>query len=163
MGRPVRDHAGKKYGRLLALRFVAQTLQKQAMWECRCDCGNRTVVIGSRLASGRVRSCGCLRRREYKLTPLAHRFWPKVKVGRGCWIWEGAADPGTGYGRVGLGGREDGTATAHRVAYMLTVGSIPDGAILHHHCENPSCVRPDHLEPLTRAEHIDLHREDLRS
>ena len=82
---------------------------------------------------------------------LAERFWPKVnRVEEGCWEWRGAR-AGTGYGAIWVDGRG---RPAHRVAYELEVGPIPDGLQLDHLCCNPACVRPDHLEPVTQAENI---------
>ncbi len=73
------------------------------------------------------------------------RFWAKVQKpsGDGCWFWTGARNK-LGYGLFGVGRRSE---LAHRVAYKLVYGAIPEGALLRHRCDNPSCVRPDHLLP----------------
>ena len=59
----------------------------------------------------------------------------------GCMVWN-AAKRG-GYGRFKS---SDKVVSAHRFSYELYEGEIPDGKILLHKCDNPSCVRPDHLE-----------------
>jgi hypothetical protein len=46
-----------------------------------------------------------------------------------------------------------------RFIYEEVVGPIPAAHELHHRCENPRCVNPDHLEPVTRAEHAKRHVE----
>lgn len=71
----------------------------------------------------------------------------------GCWNWTGARDV-TGYGRFGYyeGNGPCRTLGAHRVAYLLLVGQIPDGLQLDHLCRNPKCVNPAHLEPVTGRE-----------
>lgn len=80
-------------------------------------------------------------------------FWAKVdKSGpNGCWIWTGTlATHCGGYGVFDR--RREGVRRArraHRVAYELLVGSIPDQQLLRHKCDNPPCVNPDHLEPGT--------------
>ena len=79
---------------------------------------------------------------------VAERFWAKVSKGQPgeCWEWAGGKVP-EGYGRLALtGGRY---VRAHRFAYEELVGPIPDGKVLDHLCRNPSCVNPDHLEPVT--------------
>lgn len=76
------------------------------------------------------------------------RFWSKVDASGDCWLWTGA--PHLGYGRFSRG--RSGATYAHRVAYELLVGPIPDGLTLDHLCWNTLCVNPDHLEPVTRAE-----------
>jgi hypothetical protein len=43
---------------------------------------------------------------------------------------------------------------AHRVAYQLLVGPIPDGMVVDHKCRNRSCVNPAHLEPVTQEENV---------
>lgn len=75
--------------------------------------------------------------------------WTRAE--NGCWVWNGAKSP-LGYGRVSRDGRWQ---EAHRVVYEDLRGPIPKGLSLDHLCRNPSCVNPDHLEPVT-------HRENLR-
>ena len=87
---------------------------------------------------------------------LAERFWPKVEIPDGpddawedmCWSWTGAHIPG-GYGSIGVDGSQRG---AHRVAYELLVGPIPDGLTIDHLCRVKDCVNPAHMEPVTSAE-----------
>lgn len=71
----------------------------------------------------------------------SERFWARVQRGDGCWNWD---RPGTrdGYGRIKVAGKLE---SPHRIAYMLTFGEIPVGQWVLHRCDNPICVRPDHL------------------
>jgi hypothetical protein len=78
------------------------------------------------------------------------RFWARVdkRNDSECWLWTGGF-MGTGYGGFFLNGR---MTVAHRVAYELLVGPIPDGLHIDHLCRVRACVKPDHLEPVTLAE-----------
>lgn len=81
-------------------------------------------------------------------TPFADRFWANVTKTDGCWQWPGK--PGrNGYGKVS---RDNKPLYAHRAAYELAVGPIPDGLTIDHLCHNRMCVNPTHLEVVTRAE-----------
>jgi hypothetical protein len=80
----------------------------------------------------------------------ADRFWPKVDKGGSCWRWLAGKDS-AGYGTFKLSGRQLG---AHRVAFELVRGPIPEGMHLDHLCRNPSCVNPAHLDPVTPGENI---------
>lgn len=74
------------------------------------------------------------------------RFWQWVDIRvDGCWEWTGSIN-NKGYGRTSVKRRP---VYAHRVAYELCVGPIPDGHELDHLCRNPRCVNPEHLEPVT--------------
>lgn len=75
--------------------------------------------------------------------PLAERFLEKIEAGEPdlCWPWRGRPDS-DGYGRFQVGRT---SRLAHRVAYELLVGPIPDGLLVRHTCDNPPCVNPRHL------------------
>lgn len=72
------------------------------------------------------------------------RFWNRVKKSNGCWLWKGALNE-SGYGRFGIGGDSNKDWLAHRVSWVISFGSIPDGMFICHHCDTPSCVNPAHL------------------
>lgn len=76
------------------------------------------------------------------------RFWDKVKKTETCWLWTAALSL-DGYGRFQLDG---GPRLAHRVAYQLQVGPIPEGLQLDHLCRVRNCVNPAHLEPVSHQE-----------
>lgn len=74
------------------------------------------------------------------MTPLeAAKFWTRIAGGQDveCWEWQGRKNQ-KGYGRFGRD-------MAHRVAYELTKGPIPEGLIIRHRCDNPACCNPKHL------------------
>jgi hypothetical protein len=78
---------------------------------------------------------------------LPDRFWEKVKITGGCWLW--TARTRTGYG---LFHWERKTVAAHRLAYEMLVAPIPEGLEIDHLCRVRRCVNPAHLEPVTCRE-----------
>lgn len=71
----------------------------------------------------------------------AERFWSKVSKTPGCWLWRGAVR-GRGYGAFTMNDRQ---MQAHHAAMILSGVDIPPGLIVMHRCDEPLCVRPDHL------------------
>lgn len=79
------------------------------------------------------------------------RFWSKVnKSEERCWLWQGTMLK-QGYGCFKIAGK---MYKAHRVAYVYAKGPIPVGLVLCHTCDNPRCVRPDHLFPGTYKDNM---------
>jgi endogenous inhibitor of DNA gyrase (YacG/DUF329 family) len=109
-------------------------------------------------------STGCSNRAR-KPRPAVPRFWryvdkngpiPAQRPDLGpCWVWTGST-AGGGYGQFSVGGR---TAhrfiPAHRYCWELHNGPIPAGLWGLHKCDNPPCVRPEHLFIGTCKDNVD--------
>ena len=79
------------------------------------------------------------------------RFWSKVKrTEYGCWLWQSTTNS-TGYGRFVQNGKY---LRAHRVVWEMCYGPIPDGFVVMHRCDTPSCVKPEHLKLGSQAENM---------
>lgn len=110
-------------------------------------CGVAFGGVASAVKRGGALYCSeaCYRNRDWRAS-VAKRFWSKVDKtpGQGpkgeCWIWIGSLING-GRGSFGRGGRNEGTVLAHRFAWELEHGPIPDGLFVLHRCDNPPCVR----------------------
>lgn len=79
---------------------------------------------------------------------------------RGCWLWQLSKDkPGYGRMKIQLGSREQFRFTsAHRRAWELWKGEIPDGLNVLHDCDTPSCCNPEHLFLGTQQDNMkDMH------
>lgn len=72
----------------------------------------------------------------------------RIIYGEGCWLWRG-------YHRKKDGRPILGKAYAYRLVYEVLVGPIPKGLVLDHVvCDNPACVRPDHVAPVPQASNL---------
>ncbi len=125
---------------------------RRRLWE-----SERGVLPKNRLV---YTTCGrkdCMNLAHLTLEPVddpVPRFWKNVHRASGdaCWEWKAtrkmhtacSARGGTGYGHFMVSDAK--RVQAHRYSYELHFGPIPEGMFVMHKCDNPPCVRPDHLE-----------------
>lgn len=81
--------------------------------------------------------------------PLETRFWAKVVKSETCWNWRGATNRGRA--SINIGGTPKNAAV---VSWEMAVGAVPSGMVICHKCDNPRCVRPDHLFLGTQRDNI---------
>lgn len=83
------------------------------------------------------------------IVPKRMKFADRIHLIAGevdaCWLWP-LSRATHGYGQVRIGGK---TMRAHRAAYELLIGPVPEGLELDHLCRNRACVNPAHLAPVT--------------
>jgi len=100
------------------------------------QCGNRLCVRPEHWALGTCRDL------EFRSEPAAiARFWANVTKSDDCWEWSKHRTD-RGYGQASHRGK---FYQAHKLAWILTNGPVPDDLFVCHRCDNPPCCRPDHL------------------
>lgn len=99
--------------------------------------------MSSKMIEGMARTLE-LKRSDTRAMTLAERVARHVqrRAPDECWEWTGNRDK-FGYGRVA--GKREGIFYAHRAAWVVANGPIPDGLYVLHRCDNPPCCNTAHL------------------
>lgn len=118
---------------------------------CHCGCGQKTKLAKTTRTKWNTVKGKPMKyihgHNAYYQTPLY------VEEDRGydspCWIWQRSFNT-YGHGQITIQGK---CFLAHRVFYEKRYGPVSTELDLHHMCEQPDCMNPDHLQPLTPAAH----------
>lgn len=126
---------------------------EQGKHRCQCGCNRIIVIRWHHYYEGIPQYLPGHRHPSKRRKDPVQRFWTKVHKGKGddCWIWVGVSW-NRGYGRFYL--RDNHAVAAHRFSYELHNGPVPPGLVVLHKCDNPECVRPDHLTVGTQADNV---------
>lgn len=98
----------------------------------------------------------CLGNKDFKSDTIEEYLDKRIdkSVDTGCWDWTGHKDKAE-YGVICNPWRKQfGTQFAHRVSYIVSKGQIEEGMLICHHCDNPSCVNPDHIYEGTAQDNV---------
>lgn len=147
------DLSGKTFGRLTVICRSKDDnyINGEALWVCKCSCAKQSIlsVCGSQLRQDKKKSCGCIWKPEKEefLKKIKERLvkYSKLNVFNQCIEWTGCKDKG-GYGHIGI--TKNGIerpVKAHRASWLVHVGDIPNDKFVCHHCDNPCCIRLEHL------------------
>lgn len=117
---------------------------------CQCGCGKKTSLpqqTSKRFGWVRGQPLQFVRGHHLHRS-LDERLWAGVTKGEGCWLWKGVIGRRSG-GRIKFKGRY---RSVGQVVWEATYGPVPPGMLICHKCDNPPCMRPDHLFLGTHAD-----------
>lgn len=159
----IKNKIGETYGRLTVLSFDHVNDRRQAVWLCECSCGNKTFVEGTKLASERVRSCGCLKRETLSLNG-------KARIGSKNPNWGKRKRSLTNRGYIRIRSQDhprcssQGYVLEHILVMEQMLGRpVPDGAVIHHCNGDKTDNRPFNLRLFgSNHDHLVFHAESKK-
>lgn len=124
----------------------------QKIRKCCAFCGNYFLAKPHKVKIGRAKYCSNPCKNNSRKKPLSERFWEHVVKSDGCWEWNGGKAV-HGYGSI----HDDNghQLRSNQASWILHHGPIPEGLWILHKCDNPPCVRPDHL-------YLGTHQDNMR-
>lgn len=98
------------------------------------------------------RECAAIYNHDHRpVYSIEERLWAKTQKSDTCWVWIGAHLI-SGYGHMTINKKR---VTVHRLSWEVHNGPIPIGMEILHRCDNPPCIRPDHLFIGTNQDNVD--------
>ncbi len=149
--------------------MATDTIQQKKCFECQIE--QPITNFNWRLKSKGWRDCRCKtcyrqrtrnrrQNRSWEISPTnVRKFFERLEKTDTCWIWTGWKMP-KGYGMFSFNGV---SMLAHRFSYLYHFGELPDDKMVCHHCDNPSCVNPEHFFLGTASDNLqDMARKGRR-
>ncbi|UOR02035.1 hypothetical protein MUN77_01505 [Leucobacter allii] len=153
----VKDMTGERFGRLHVLKWVGTAPNRQAIWLCKCDCGNETSVKGSQLRQGKTSSCGCVKREVWK-NSITHGQGGPTRITSLYRTWKGMKSRCTNpnrpdYSRYGGRGIEVCDRWLHSFeAFASDVGEKPGPGYSIDRIDNDGNYEPGNVRWATASE-----------
>jgi hypothetical protein len=160
---PVKDIAGQRFGRLVAIEPTGDRAHGHVLWRCRCDCGAMTVVRGTALRSRSTLSCGCYQRDVTlaRITKHGDVRTPEYQAWRG--IIQRCYNPGSsGYHNYGGRGVTMCDAWRHDYpAFLAHIGRKPSPRHSVDRIDNEKGYEPGNVRWATMKEQLTHTRVGL--
>ncbi len=116
--------------------------------------GHRSRARSGKQTGERLRASSAVVGRSHLIEDWISRLAGRATVtDDGCWIVGSDADA---YHQAMVAGQR---VPLHRLVYELMVGDIPKGNHVHHDCEQPACINPEHLRSVSPSEHGRTHAD----
>ena len=140
------DISGNRFGKLIVKGLSSEKIygNKQAIWECVCDCGTICHIDSYSLRHGLRKSCGCLWRPfdEKLIFFLKSKLELNSKWDDQCQLWTGKPNK-RGIGTIALS--PHCKMDVRNVSWLIHIGKINKKQKVLNTCGNPLCFRVEHL------------------
>ena len=149
-----KNEIGNRYDRLEVKEYAGVNEYRKLIWLCKCDCGNKVVVIGSHLRSGNTRSCGCYMKERILEVNKGHSRTKGQKNGRYKHGESGTKEyicARTAKRKAAKKNQTPDNANLDKIQLYYTIC-----AYLNKPCEIPMW-HVDHIKPISKC---GLHHED---